>query len=46
MFVFYFQNWKARVSAYEELRRELKNTLGEDPLFDEYGTVPALTSDI
>ena len=40
------KNWKARLSAYEDLRRALKATLGEDPLFDEYASwIPKMTVD-
>ena len=31
------QNWKTRQTAYEDLKKSLKLTLGDDPLFDEYG---------
>ncbi len=40
------KNWKARLSAYEDLKRALKATLGEDPLFDEYASwIPKMTAD-
>ena len=31
------QNWKTRQTAYDELNRQIKATIGDDPLFGEYG---------
>lgn len=30
------KNWKTRVTAYEDLKKEIKVALGEDPVFNEY----------
>lgn len=32
-----FKNWKTRLTAYEDLRKDLKVTLGDDPLFQQFG---------
>ena len=40
------KNWKTRVSAYEELGNQIKNVLGDDPIFDEYSPLlPKILSD-
>lgn len=40
------KNWKTRLTAYEDLKREIKSSLGEDPLFSEYASwLPKMTSD-
>eukprot|EP01041_Mallomonas_annulata_P000127 gene127-202_t len=40
------KNWKTRATAFEELKSELKASLSDDPLFDEYASfLPKMTSD-